>query len=105
MKFILNECLGYDLTIIVDSTQIETGVTHTEWNRDSDGKITSVKFREPNDELTTEVVSLLEDIAYYRTSDIQHTDNLIVELFNKKSELDRKNLLMVLNNTFGEEDE
>ena len=103
MKFILNECLGYDLTIIVDSTQVETGVTHTEWNRDSDGKVTSVKFREPNDEVTNQAVSLLEDIAYYRHNNIESTDNLIIELMRKRSETDVINLLRILNKEFGEE--
>lgn len=105
MELILESRYGYDLKVVIDNTKVETDVTHLEWNKDDEGKLKNVRFREPNDEVTNQVVSLLEDIAYYRTSDIQHTDNLIVELFNKKSELDRKNLLMILNNTFGEEDE
>ena len=101
MELVLVISYGYDLKVVIDNTTVETNVTHSEWNKDADGKLINVRFREPNDELTNQVVSLLEDIAYYRTSDIQHTDNLIIELFNKKSELERKNLLTILNNTFG----
>jgi len=97
---------GFDIEIISDNTTIKEDVTFGKLNKEpNDRGFRGWEYQEPNDETTNNVVQLLEDIAYFRHNDIEHTNTLIVRLMEKKSLIEKKNLLEILKRQVEQEEE
>lgn len=102
MKIELKTSYGYYLVINADNVHIEEDIESREYEKDENGKIKNINpKRDINTGYLDEVVSLLDDMIYYREAEYDSSD-LVVGLFNKLPTNAVQSLLTKLNEEYNE---